>query len=154
MKRRALLAILTALSGLCLLMLPGTASAATQPGPPAGLPSAGPAGGPVTINSLPPQFADYLFCFNGHVFTDFTDPDGDDAKLSVTMAVYRPIVGDWTYHQMTNTGPSAHGVFFWLKLSDHGIDPGTVSWYAFAAIDEAGDWWGWKYADSRCQVLP
>lgn len=100
----------------------------------------------------PPYFTEYLVCFNGHVYTDFTDPDGNDEYLNVQLAVYRPHLGYWTYHWMTNTGPSAHGIFFWAKLADHGIDPATVSWYAFNGVDQEGLWSGWTYADSRCNI--
>jgi hypothetical protein len=102
--------------------------------------------------STPPEHTGYIACVSGWVYTDFVDPDGEDANLSATMAVYRPSVGDWTYHPMTNTGHTVHGVFFYIELAPQGIDPATVEWYAFAAIDEAGDWWGWKYANSQCQL--
>jgi hypothetical protein len=130
MKRPTLVGIAVA---LLLILLPGTAQAKAA--------------------SIPPEHTGYLTCFNGWVFTDFRDPDGEDANLSVTMAVYRPSVGDWTYHPMTNTGHTVHGVFFYIELAPAGIDPATVDLYAFAAIDEAGDWWGWKYANSQCQLL-
>jgi hypothetical protein len=144
MKRTALVAATTILS--LLMLLPGTGSAATRD-------MAGSASMRSTAASQPPQFTGYLQCFNGHVFTDFTDPDGDDTRLSATLAVFRASVGDWTLHPMTNTGESVHGVFFFIKLSDQGIDPADVNWYAVGAFDEAGDWSGWTMADKNCQVV-
>jgi len=104
MMRRA---FVTALTALTLLIVPTGALAAKQPA------------------NLAPYFNDYLVCFSGHVYTDFVDPDGNDEYMNVAMAVYRPHVGDWTYVWMTNTGRTTHGVFWWTKLSDHGIDPRT-----------------------------
>jgi len=131
MMRRA---FVTALTALTLLIVPTGALAAKQPA------------------NLAPYFNDYLVCFSGHVYTDFVDPDGNDEYMNVAMAVYRPHVGDWTYVWMTNTGRTTHGVFWWTKLSDHGIDPAHVTWYAFSATDQDGVWSGWTYADSRCTV--
>lgn len=125
--------LLVAAIALCALIVPNAASAATS-----------------RYVGQPPQHTDYLVCVGGHVYTDFTDPDGDDTKLVAAMAVER--YGEWTYHPMTNTGQTVHGVFFWIKLSDHGINPADVDWYAFAATDEDGDWWGWRYADRNCTL--
>jgi hypothetical protein len=161
--RRALVIATTALS---LLLLPATAHAATNtptaPSP-AGLtqlkaPGAVKAGSAAAAGiapqaSQPPVFANYLVCFNGWVYTDFTDPDGDDTKLNVLMAVYRPNYGGWNYFWMTNTGPSAHGVFFYQQLSAIGVDPATVTFYAFAGYDQTATWSPWTYADSNCRVL-
>jgi hypothetical protein len=153
MKRMATLAATAVLSSL--VLLPGVASAA--PSSPSGSLSsstaAGPAVPPVIIYNQAPVFNDYLACVGGYVYTDFVDPDGNDALMSVEMAVYRPSVGHWTYHPMTNTGPSIHGVFFWLELADHGINPATVSWYAFRATDQAGIKSGWTYADAACDLV-
>lgn len=134
--------------------LPGVASAA--PSSPSATSSSGvaarPAIPPVIIFNQAPVFNDYLDCVGGHVYTDFVDPDGDDALMSVQLAVYRPSVGHWTYHAMTNTGPTVHGVFFWTELADHGINPATVSGYAFRATDQAGIKSGWVYADGDCDL--
>jgi hypothetical protein len=163
------LVTLTATSALSMLtLLPGVASAASQTSPsptspsqtspsqsgtpqPAALssPAAVP---PVIIFNQKPVFNDYLACVGGYVYTDFVDPDGNDALMAVQMAVYRPSVGHWTYHAMTNSGPSVHGVFFWTELADHGINPVTVTSYAFRATDQAGLKSSWVYADSACNL--
>ena len=150
MKRLVTLTATTALSLLALL--PGVASAAPNvgaPQPTASNPAALP---PVIIFNQKPVFNDYLACVGGYVYTDFVDPDGNDALMSVQMAVYRPSVGAWTYHAMTNTGPTIHGVFFWTELADHGINPATVTSYAFRATDQAGLRSSWVYADSDCNL--
>ena len=143
--KRTVLVVATTIVSL-LMLLPGTSSAAGREMAP-GLAST------QSTASLAPQFTGYLQCFNGHVFTDFTDPDGDDTRLSATLAVWRASVGDWTLHPMTNTGETVHGVFFFIKLSDQGIDPADVLWYAVGAFDEAGDWSGWTIADKNCKVV-
>lgn len=148
------LIILTATTVLSLLtLLPGVASAAPvspQPQPTASSPVTLP---PVIIFNQRPVFNDYLACVGGHVYTDFVDPDGNDALMTVQMAVYRPSVGHWTYHSMSNSGPSVHGVFFWTELADHGINPATVTSYAFRATDQAGMRSVWVYADSDCTLV-
>jgi hypothetical protein len=151
MKRLVTLTATTALSLLALL--PGVASAAPNSSAPQ--PSASshtPAIPPVIIFNQKPVFNDYLVCIGGYVYTDFRDPDGNDALMSVQMAVYRPSVGAWTYHAMTNSGASAHGVFWWTKLADHGINPASVTSYAFRATDQAGLKSSWVYADSGCNL--
>lgn len=123
---------------------PATGSAATTNG---GIP-----GPDVIVFNQAPRFNNYLTCFNGYVYTDFVDPDGDDTKMSVQMAVNRPATG-WTYHAMKNTGQTTHGVFFWTKLPGHGVNPAQVSNYAFRATDQAGVKSKWTYADANCKVL-
>ena len=150
MKRLVTLTATTALS--LLTLLPGVASAAPQsptPQPTASSPITLP---PVIIFNQKPVFNDYLACVGGYVYTDFRDPDGNDALMSVQMAVYRPSVGNWTYHAMTNSGPSVHGVFWWTELADHGINPATVTSYAFRATDQAGLKSSWVYADGDCNL--
>ena len=150
MKRMAILTAGTALS--LLTLLEGAASAAPQsPQPGPTQPGPVPIQPPVFVYNQKPVFNDYLVCFNGFVYTDFRDPDGDDAQMAVQMAVQRPGTG-WTYHAMTNTGPSAHGVFWWTELADSGINPATVTQYAFRATDEDGVKSSWVYADSNCAV--
>jgi len=106
---------------------------------------------PKALASQPPVYADYLVCFNNNVFTDFTDPDGDDTRLNVAMAVNRG--GGWASWWMHNTGPSTHGVFFYMDLAEIGVDSKTVSQYAFIGVDETGtSSTGWTFADSACQV--
>jgi hypothetical protein len=140
------------------LVIPATSATAAQTdGAKAPSAPAAPAQASVTdraaLLSAPPVFADYLQCFNGHVFSDFTDPDGDEKNMRGYLAVWRASHGGWTTHDMGNSGGAGHGVFFWIKLADHGIDPGTVDWYAVSATDEAGDWSGWVMADRNCKVL-
>ncbi|TWP53827.1 hypothetical protein FKR81_03460 [Lentzea tibetensis] len=140
-------AFAVAVSVLALVALAGTGVAAAQPTIP----------GEVSTQSAafsqPPQFTGYFQCFNGHVFADFTDPDGDDTRLNATLAVWRASAGGWTLHPMTNTGDTVHGVFFFIKLSDHGINAADVDWYAVGATDQAGDWSGWSMADRNCKLL-
>ena len=145
------LVTLTAAAALSLLtLLPDVASAAPlSPGP---APTVAPVPPPVIVFNQKPVFNDYLACVGGYVYTDFRDPDGNDALMSVQMAVYRPSVGAWTYHAMTNSGPSVHGVFWWTELADHGINPATVTSYAFRATDQAGLKSSWVYADSDCNL--
>ena len=150
MKRLVTLTATTVLSLLALL--PGVASAAPNAGAPQPTTSNPAAVPPVIIFNQKPVFNDYLACVGGYVYTDFVDPDGNDALMSVQMAVYRPSVGGWTYHSMTNTGPTIHGVFFWTELADHGINPATVTSYAFRATDQAGLKSSWVYADSDCTL--
>jgi hypothetical protein len=110
--------------------------------------------GSAVQSSQPPVFDNYLVCFNGFVFTDFTDPDGNDVNLNVAMAVFRPSLNRWDSWWMNNTGPSVHGVFFYLELAKIGVDPLTVSQYAFLGVDETGTAsTDWTFADSNCQVL-
>jgi hypothetical protein len=151
MKRLVTLTATTALS--LLTLLPGLASAAPSSGAsPSAAATYVPIVPPVFIYNQKPVFNDYLACVGGYVYTDFVDPDGDDALMSVQMAVYRPSVGNWTYHSMTNTGATVHGVFFWAELADHGINPATVTSYAFRATDQAGLKSSWVYADSDCNL--
>lgn len=147
MKRLVTLTATTALSLLALL--PGVASAAPQSPQPQ--PTVAPVPGPIIVFNQRPVFNDYLACVGGYVYTDFRDPDGNDALMSVQLAAYRPGTG-WTYHPMTNTGPSVHGVFWWTELADHGINPATVTSYAFRATDQAGMRSSWVYADGDCTL--
>ncbi len=147
MKRLVTVTVIAVLSVLALL--PGVAAAAPQPAAGAGSPILVP---PVIIWNQKPVFNDYLACVGGFVYTDFVDPDGNDALMTVQMAVYRPSVGHWTYHPMTNTGPSVHGVFFWSELAAAGINPATVTWYAFRATDQVGLRSPWVYADGNCTL--
>ena len=153
MKRLVTLTATAALSMLALL--PGVASAAPSSSAPQSAAAAAPAAAipPVIIFNQKPVFNDYLACVGGYVYTDFVDPDGNDALMAVQMAVYRPSVGHWTYHSMTNTGATVHGVFFWIKLADHGINPATVTSYAFRATDQAGLKSSWVYADAGCNLV-
>jgi hypothetical protein len=150
MLRRALVIAAAAISAL---LLPATANAATPDATPNSSLAAGSA---VRVQqaSAPPVFANYLVCFNGWVYTDFTDPDGNDANLHVLIAVFRPNYGGWTTFNMVNTGPSTHGVFFYQQLSAIGVDPATVTQYAFTAYDETNSWAvDWTYADANCKVV-
>jgi hypothetical protein len=159
--RRALVIAAIAFS---LLLVPATANAAPgagNPNPPT--PGAGHVGKPgaakgpqgfAALASQPPVFDNYLVCFNGFVFTDFTDPDGNDVNLNVAMAVFRPSLGQWDSWWMNNTGPSTHGVFFYLELAAIGVDPGSVSHYAFLGVDETGTpSTGWTFADTNCNLI-
>ena len=154
MKRLATTAAtLTAAAVLSALSVAGVASASPNntPAPaPTQAPTLVPTGPPVLVFHQKPVFNDYLQCFSGFVYTDFRDPDGNDALMTVQMAVKRN--GSWTYHPMTNTGPSVHGVFWWTELADSGINPATVTQYAFRATDEDGLKSSWTYADSTCAV--
>lgn len=147
MKRLVTVTVIAVLSALTLL--PGVATAAPQPAAGASNPILVP---PVIIWNQKPVFNDYLACVGGFVYTDFVDPDGNDALLAVQMAVYRPSVGHWTYHPMTNTGPSVHGVFFWSELAAAGINPATVTQYAFRATDQVGLKSSWVYAGGNCTL--
>jgi hypothetical protein len=149
--KRLLTLSATAALGL-LALVPGVASAAPQsPQPQPTNTTPVPLPPPVIAFNHKPVFNDYLACFNGFVYTDFRDPDGDDALMSVQMKVYRPGTG-WTYHAMTNTGPTVHGVFWWTELADHGINPATVTAYAFRATDQAGLKSSWVSADGDCAL--
>jgi hypothetical protein len=115
------------------------------------VPTAASAAPAARLASAAPVYNNYLQCFNGWVYTDFTDPDGDDTRLNVMMAVQRN--GQWLSYWMHNTGASAHGVFFYMQLSEIGVDPKTVQRYAFTAADETNTWAAdWTYADSSCHV--
>ena len=144
------LVTLTAAAALSLLaLLPGVASAAPLAPQPAA--TVAPVLPPVIVFNQKPVFNDYLACVGGYVYTDFHDPDGNDALMAVQMAVYRAGTG-WTYHPMTNSGPSVHGVFWWTELADHAINPATVTSYAFRATDQAGMRSSWVYADGGCTL--
>ncbi len=149
MKRRAIVTGITALS----LLLPGAAWAGTQDATGSAATTNGGIPGPTVIAfNQAPKFNNYLTCFDGWVYVDFVDPDGDDTKMKVQMAVYRSATGS-TYHPMKNSGQTTHGVFFSAKLSDHGINPAQVTGYAFRATDQAGIKSKWTYADANCKVL-
>ena len=150
MKRLVTLTASTALSLLTLLH--GVAEAAPNSSSPQSAASNPALVPPVIIFNQKPVFNDYLACVGGYVYTDFVDPDGNDALMSAQMAVYRPSVGHWTYHAMTNSGASVHGVFFWTELADHGINPASVTSYAFRGTDQAGLKSSWVYADSDCNL--
>jgi hypothetical protein len=149
MKRTLTLTTAAAL-GL-LAFVPGMASAAptNTPAPaPTSAPTLVPTQPPVLVFHQKPVFNDYLQCFNGWVYTDFRDADGDESQMSVQLGVKRN--GTWTYKTMTNSGPSAHGVFWSYELAAGGINPATVTRYAFRATDEDGLKSSWVYADSDC----
>ena len=99
-----------------------------------------------------PKFNDYLVCLGPHVYVDFVDPDGDDTKLKVQLVVTHLVGGHLrrTNIQMANSGPSVHGVFFWSDITQHGVDPTLVLYYAFQATDEDGFKSAWKYVGAGC----
>jgi len=114
------------------------------------------AGAAAVVASTPPVFNNYLFCFGGYVYTDYTDPDGDDALLNVQVWVWRPSWGQWAATWLLNTGPSAHGVFFWLNGPDVYINTAEVAYYYFRAMDQTGTWSTWTVAtgsaDGSCRL--
>lgn len=142
--RRALVIAATMFSAL---LMPATANAATTNARP---------DAPVRVQqaSAPPVFNNYLACVGGWVYTDFVDPDGNEANIHALIAVFRPNYGGWSTFNMVNTGGGAHGVFFYQELAAIGVDPKTVTQYAFTAYDETNTWaTNWTYADANCKVL-
>jgi hypothetical protein len=135
----------------------GAAQAAPRPGPEAAAapPAAGVAHRASTARAaanVPPVFNNYLVCFNGWLFTDFTDPDGDDLQLRTFVFIFlRNGTGRWL--QMTNSGGAGHGVFFSLELASAGIRSADVSEYWFNAQDPWGAWAGYTRADPSCRLL-
>jgi hypothetical protein len=110
------------------------------------------AGVAAPLDGQPPVFNDYLVCFNGNVFTDFTDPDGNDVNLNVAIFVLRN--GEWSSFWMVNSGESVHGVFFFLDLATVGVNPADVAEYAFLALDETGlTSTSWVLADPNCNII-
>lgn len=151
MKRLAILTAGAVLSVLALAPVAATASPNNTPAPaPTQNPTLVPTQPPVLVWHHKPVFNNYLECFNGWVYVDFKDVDGNEALMSVMMGVKRN--GVWTNHAMHNSGPSAHGVFFYKKLSDSNINPATVQQYRFRATDEDGLVSSYVYADSDCNV--
>jgi hypothetical protein len=120
------------------------ASSTTQP----------PADAVTAAASVAPVFANYLFCTGGYIYTDFTDPDGDDVRLNVQVWAQRRSDSTWAATWMLNTGPSAHGVFFWLNAPDVNINTNDVNYYYFRAFDQTGTWSSWTvasgHADGSC----
>jgi hypothetical protein len=117
-----------------------------------GLPGAatsGKATAALAAASAAPVFNNYLFCTGGYIYTDFTDPDGDDALLNVQVWALRRSNSTWAATWMLNTGASAHGVFFWLRGSDVLITTTDVTYYYLRAMDQTGTWSGWTVATGR-----
>jgi hypothetical protein len=123
-----------------------------------GLPTAskGKAATAMAAASAAPVFANYLTCFSGYIYTDYTDPDGDDALLNVQVWALERSTSTWKATWMLNTGPSAHGVFFWLDAATVNINTTNVSTYYFRAMDQSGTWSGWTVArgnaDGSCTL--
>jgi hypothetical protein len=107
----------------------------------------------VKAANLPPVYNNYLVCFNGWIYTDFTDPDGDDTKLRTFVMIYlRNGTAKWI--QMGNSGGAGHGVFFYLELASVGVNPNDVTEYWFNAIDSPyGAWAGYVKANPACQRI-
>ncbi|GLI01828.1 hypothetical protein [Phytohabitans aurantiacus] len=103
--------------------------------------------------NIPPVYNNYLVCFNGWVYTDFTDPDGNDLQLRTFVLIYlRNGTARWI--QMGNSGGAGHGVFFYLELASVGINPSDVTEYWFNAIDSPwGQWAGYVRANSSCNLI-
>jgi hypothetical protein len=99
--------------------------------------------------SAAPVFTGYLKCTDAYIYTDFTDPDGDDSRLNVQVLALRRSGSTWAATWLLNTGPTDDGVSFWLYGPDVLIQPGDISNYFFRAMDETGTWSGWIAADGR-----
>jgi len=140
-------AIVVAATALCLLAVPVVANAATLAG---NAPTSAGAAKPRAVAAQPPTWTGYFQCFNGSVFTDFTDPDGNDANMNVWMVV-SVNSGDELGFWMNNSGPGTHGVFWYLNLRDVGIDPANVTHYDWIAQDESGAWSLWVTAPPDCK---
>jgi hypothetical protein len=120
---------------------------------------AAPQGGAVTQKAAavmagqPPVFNNYLVCFNGWMYTDYTDPDGNDANLNVWVWVYQT-GGRVTPFWLNRSGPGAHGVFFYLQWSAVGINPAEITGLALIGYDETGLWsTNYTNADGSCNVV-
>lgn len=127
-----------------------------QPGAdrPSGLPAPGAPGAKVADKaaaaaSAAPVFTGYLQCFNGSIFADYTDPDGDDARLNVQVWAFRRSTQVWDATWMLNSGASVHGVFFWVNAADVLIDTTDVTLYALRAQDQTSTWSGWTFANGH-----
>lgn len=138
---------------------PAPATAARPPAAkaPAAVPRAASAGrAAAAAAGAAPVFTGYLTCFSGYVYTDFTDPDGDDALLNVQVWALRRSTSTWAATWMMNTGASVHGVFFWLYAPDVNFDTSDVTYYYLRAMDQTGAWSGWTIAtgnaDGSCQL--
>jgi hypothetical protein len=104
----------------------------------------------VAIASIPPVFNNYLVCVGGFVYTDFTDPDGNDTLLSVEVWMYGPSVG-WIPAWLNNTGNTVHGVFFWLEPAAVGINMANITQMWFHAVDQTGTWsTSWTVSNQNC----
>ncbi len=95
--------------------------------------------------NMKPQFNNYLECFNGNVYVDFFDPDGDDAALDVIMVTTTQYGNIPQWLNVSDSG--AHGVFFWTD----NLIPGALQ-YAFRAIDSEGGVSAWITADAGCNL--
>lgn len=159
--------LMTAAIGLAVLVGSTAAAAAPTGGalpvPPAPATAAQPpkapgiAGKAAAAASAVPVFTGYLTCFSGYIYTDFTDPDGDDTKLNVQVWALRRSNSTWAVTWLLNTGPSAHGVFYWLNAPDVNLNTADVSYYYFRAMDQTGTWSAWTVAsggtDGSCSLL-
>jgi hypothetical protein len=107
--------------------------------------------------SAAPIFTGYLVCFGGYVYTDFSDPDGDDTQLNVQVWALRRSTSTWAATWMLNTGASTHGVFYWLFPPDVNFNTNDVTYYYFRAMDQTGTWSPWTIAsgstDGSCRLL-
>lgn len=142
-----------AVGSLALTMLATTFAGAAVAAPPQTAPAGAATRALSQSGNYPPVFNNYLVCFNGWVYTDFTDPDGDDLLLRTFVLIYlRDGTARWI--QMGNSGGAGHGVFFYLELASVGINPSDVTEYWFNAKDyPAGAWSGYVMADSSCNLL-
>ena len=78
-----------------------------------------------TTDAHSPVYSNFFTCVGSTVYTDFTDPDGGDETLRVTGEVYRH--GVPTIIELTNSGPTVHGVYFYLDLAPYG-SPIPLTW--------------------------
>src|SRR5689334_15399232 len=104
---------------------PATAARPLAMKAPGALPGTAVAGKAVATSAAP-VFTGYLTCFGGYIYADFTDPDGDDTKLNVQVWAYLRSPSSWAVTWMLNTGPSVHGVFFWLNAPDVNFNTNNV----------------------------
>jgi len=106
--------------------------------------------------SAAPVFQNYLQCFDGYIYTDFSDPDGDDTLLNVQVWALQRSTSTWAVTWLLNSGPSVHGVFYWLYSPYVNFNTNNVSYYYFRAMDQTGTWSAWIYAtgnaDGSCKL--
>ncbi len=85
-----------------------------------------------------PEFNDYLVCFNGHIYADFVDPDGEDNEMTVELKVHR---GSLTYTYMMDMSDGYHGVFWWKNMAlTHSTPPHLIDSISLRAQDANGAW--------------
>lgn len=151
-------AAVAALAATGLGLAPSVAGAAPAPAPDLSAAAIDP-GLLHHIPKLPPKFKwpvnhaptynDYAVCAGSWIYADFTDPDGGDATLDVTLTSYMPN-GSVQVREM-GVSDGYHGVFFFLDRAAAGVMGASVS--TIRATDVWGATSETVVIDAACNVV-